>query len=99
MSATKKEPPATDPTKMSYAQLDALAQEAIDSDNPAEYQYSVVEEYMERARERRVESRMEMEVGREAERDLQRWLKYQREVGIHKAFARDYARYMARISC
>ncbi len=84
---------------MSYEQLDALAQEAIDSDNPTEYQYSVVEEYMERARERRIERRMEVEVDREAERDLQRWLKWQREVGIHRAFARDYARYMARISC
>ena len=84
---------------MDFEQLDALAEEALDSDNPTEYQYSVVEAYLEQARERRVEREMEMEVEREAERDLQRWLKWQREVGIHRAFARDYARYMARISC
>ena len=80
---------------MDYEQLDALAQEALDSDNPTEYQYSVVEAYMEQATQRR----MKMEVEQEAERDLQRWLKWQREVGLHREFARDYARYMARISC
>ena len=80
---------------MDYEQLDALAQEALDSDNPTEYQYSVVEAYMEQATQRR----MKMEVEQEAEHDLQRWLKWQREVGLHREFARDYARYMARISC
>ena len=115
MSVTKQEQPAADPRKMDFEQLDALAEEALDSDNPTEYQYSVVEAYMEQARERRVEREMEREVRQEAERaaeremerevrqeaerDLQRWLKWQREVGIHRAFARDYARYMARISC
>ena len=38
-------------------------------------------------------------VNEEAERDLKRWLKWYREVGIHRDFARDYARYMARVSC
>ena len=35
----------------------------------------------------------------EAERDLKRWLKWYREVGIHRDFARDYAKYTARMSC
>lgn len=38
-------------------------------------------------------------IDQEAERDLQRWLKWYREVGIHRDFARDYARYVSRMSC
>ena len=50
-------------------------------------------------REREFVMRLDRQVDAEAERDLKRWLKWYREVGIHKDFARDYARYMARMSC
>ena len=35
----------------------------------------------------------------EEERETKRWLKWYFEVGIHRDFARDYAKYMARVSC
>ena len=100
-----------DPSKVDDEQLDALAREAHNTEVLSDYQYSVLEEQMERYVQRRArrsaeravqkmaERSAERAVQKMAERDLQRWLKYQREVGIHKAFARDYAMYMARISC
>ena len=99
MSVTKQGPPVADPSKMDNEQLDALAREAHNTEVLSDYQYSVLEEQMERYVQRRARHSAERAVQKMAERDLQRWLKYQREVGIHKAFARDYAMYMARISC
>ena len=103
MSVTKQKQPVTDPRKMDSEQLDALAQEALDAKVLSEYQCRILEEQMERDMQsrvkRRIERRIEREIEREAERDLQRWLKRQREVDIHRAFAQDYAKYMARISC
>ena len=111
MSVTKQEPPVSDPRKMDYEQLDALARESLDAEVLSEYQCSVLEAYLEQERRRRVERRMKEEAKQAAKRridraaqqaakrDLQRWLKWQREVGLHREFARDYARYMARISC
>ena len=93
----------TDPREMDSEQLDALAQEALGAEVLSEYQYRILEEQMNRDMQsrvkRRVKRRIEREIEREAERDLQRWLKRQREVDIHRAFAQDYAKYMARISC
>ena len=99
MSVTKQEPTATDPRKMDDEQLDALAREAHNTEVLSDYQYSILEEQMERCVQRRARRSAERAVQKMAEHDLQRWLKYQREVGIHRAFARDYARHMARISC
>ena len=50
-------------------------------------------------REREFVMRLDRQVDVEADCDLKRWLKWYREVGIHRDFARDYARYMARMSC
>ena len=47
----------------------------------------------------RLDARERRRMDGEAERDLKRWLKWYREVGIHRDFARDYAKYMARVSC
>ena len=33
------------------------------------------------------------------ERDLKRWLEWYKKVGIHREFARGYARHAARMSC
>ena len=103
MSVTKREQPVTGPSKMDSEQLDALAQEILGAEVLSEHQYSILEEQMDRDMQlrvkRRIERRIEREIEREAERDLQRWLKRQREVDIHRAFAQDYAKYMARISC
>ena len=35
----------------------------------------------------------------EEERRTKRWLKWYFEVGIHRDYARDYARHTARVSC
>ena len=107
MSVTKQEPPVTDPSKMDDEQLDALAREALDTEVLSDYQYSVLEEQMERYAQRRMKEeakqaakrRIDRAAQQAAKRNLQRWLKWQREVGLHREFARDYARYMARISC
>ena len=53
----------------------------------------------ERAIDHEADLAMEQEMDQEAERSLQRWLKWQREVGFNKTFARDYANHAANISC
>ena len=102
MSVTKQEPAMADLRKMGSDHLEALVREALDSETLSEYQCCVLDEFMDREMDRAVDREMDREmdraVDREAERDLQRWLKWQREVGLHKAFARDYAKHMARIS-
>lgn len=64
------------------------------------------EESVDRCIDRCIDRCMELEernvilaMDQEAERDLKRWLKWYREVGIHRDFARDYAKYTARMSC
>ena len=57
-----------------------------------------LEEFWKRMDER--ERKREEERSRlEEERRTKRWLKWYFEVGIHRDFARDYARHMARVSC
>ena len=47
----------------------------------------------------RMDKREIERMGLEEERRTVHWLKWYREVGVHRDFARDYARYMARVSC
>ena len=91
VSVTKREPAVTDPRKMDSDQLEALVREALVSESLSEYQRCALDEFMDREVDRSID--------RAAKRDLQRCLKWQREVGPHREFARDYAKHVARISC
>ena len=98
--------------KLDPDQWEALVKEAFEADGVEEYRH-VWDELLRRERPMRMEEerrrkkareekwheevsrRMDERIRRQMER---RWDQYI-QVGIHRDFAQDYARYMARMSC
>ena len=56
-------------------------------------------ERVSKAMDKRMNERMDEGVRKRDRERMERWLEWYAQVGIHRAFARDCAKYMAGVSC